>query len=74
MDGLKYALNPAVRGSRLLNVILDVRTGTVRSHASRARERVEKAQATARIPELFEFESYDKLQENMESLLEPETA
>ena len=24
MDGLRYALNPAVRGSRLLNVILDV--------------------------------------------------
>ena len=72
MDGLKYALNPAVRGSRLLNVILDVRTGTVRSHAGRAHERVEKAQATARMPELFKFESYDELQENMESLLEPE--
>ncbi|GGL71168.1 MULTISPECIES: RNA polymerase sigma factor [Halobacteriales] len=71
---LTYVMREANKNEYVIADALDVKTGTVRSHAGRAREKVQKAQATARIPELFEFEGYDELQENMESLLEPKTA
>lgn len=53
---------------------LGMETGTVRSHAGRARKKVEKAQNTAKIPELFTFGGYDKLQAEMAELLEPASA
>ncbi|CCQ32223.1 Sigma-70 domain containing protein [Halorhabdus tiamatea SARL4B] len=69
---MAYVMREANKNEHVIADALGVKTGTVRSHAGRAREKVEKAEATARIPELFTFEGYDELQENMAELLEPQ--
>lgn len=71
---MTYLMREAKTNEHVIADRLGVKTGTVRSHAGRAREKVEKAEATARIPELFTFEGYDELQANMAELLEPESA
>jgi len=51
---------------------LDMEVGTVRSHAGRAREKIKTAKNTANIPSMFDFGGYDKLQADMEDMLEPD--
>lgn len=71
---LAYLMKEGNANEHMIADVLDVEVGTVRSHAGRAREKVETAQRTARIPELFTVEGYHELKAEMNELLEPQPA
>lgn len=67
-----YVMKEANQNEHVIADRLGMERGTVRSHAGRARTKVEEATYTAKIAELFTFEGYEKLQQNMAELLEPQ--
>ena len=71
---LVFVMKEANKNEHAIANALDMKTGTVRSHAGRARKKVEKAQNTAKIPELFTFGGYDELQGEMTEIFESASA
>jgi len=70
---LVYLMKEGQTNEEIISGALDIEIGTVRSHAARARKKVEEAQNTARIPELFTVSDRESAWNEMMDMMEPQS-